>query len=87
MKSVLAKTYPDRNLFPHVYKDKKRVTYHKEKLGEHHLFELLDWNPQAIKNTADLWLSRSSMTLEGLYHLLVETGPKGRNAVSVSMAA
>ena len=69
MKAELVTTRPDRHRFAHLYKDRRRMNYSQSRLGEHHLFELLDWNPQAIKNTASLL---NSMTLPNLYFLIVE---------------
>lgn len=52
------------------------------------MFELLDWNPLAIKHTANLWQGHSSMTLEGLYDLLVKSRPTHtKDGVSVALAA
>ena len=63
----MAATKPDKKIFPEKYKHKK-IDY--KKLGEHHFFELLDWNPKAIKATAVLWTTKRDLTLVDLYNLI-----------------
>ncbi len=41
-------------------------------LGQHHLFELLGWNPQAIILMALLWKSARNLRLNELYHMIVK---------------
>ena len=62
-KKALADTLPEQ------YKDPKRKkpVCKASNLGEHHFFELLQWNPQAIKTTAILWKGNPNLTLVGLY--------------------
>ena len=59
-KTALAETLPDPQLFDFLYTDpenskrKLKIKYKVEKLGEHHFFELLEWNPRGIKTAAKL---------------------------------
>jgi len=49
-------------------------------LGEHHFFELLDYNPQAIKVAAALWSTKRDLTFVDLYNLMVEQKVREQNA-------
>ena len=74
-KKELANTLPDQKLFPEKFRIGKKICrprYTVNKLGEHHLFELLQWNPQAIKTTATMWKGRPNQTLVELYQQLVD---------------
>jgi hypothetical protein len=70
-KQDLAKTLPDRSLFEAPYRNSKnkevKLRYAASKLGEHHLFQLLGWNPQCVKTAATIWNENEHMTLVGLY--------------------
>ena len=73
----MAETKPDPKLFPELYRDpktRKRLTptCSAASLEEHHFFQLLSWNPSAIKATALLWKQNQKMTLVDLYKILVE---------------
>ena len=58
---------PDPKLFPQKKRRPKCIN-----LSDHHFFELLEWNPQAIKNAAILWKDRPNLTLVQLYQKVVE---------------
>jgi len=57
----LASTVPDKKLFSKPYYNEKtkksvsKIVYKYSDLGNHHFFELLGWNPQAIILTAFIW--------------------------------
>ena len=73
---MLAETKPDPKIFESQYRDpikKKKIVpvYSSTNLGEHHLFQLLGYNPQAIKTTAILWKGSENFTLVGLYQMIV----------------
>lgn len=54
----------------------KKTTATLDKLGNHHLFELLGWNPQAIILIALLWNSNVKLTLGDLYEMIHNNNPK-----------
>ena len=68
---ALAETKPDPTLFEEPYRDKKgkkiMPKYTMSNLGAHHLFQLLDYNPQAIKTAALIWRGHDHMSLVKLY--------------------
>jgi len=75
----LSKKLPNEKLFPGSYKDpktkkRKKPIYHADddKIGAHHFFELLNWNPQAIILIALMWKSNSNLTLVKLYEMIVK---------------
>lgn len=73
----LAKLKPDQNKFPGAYLDARgkkisKLRYTKNKIGEHHLFDLLGRHPQAIILAAHLHRNDKNLTLGDLYGLIVE---------------
>ena len=86
-KRQLAETLPDRKLFPDVYTELKGKlpNYTYSNLGKHHLFQLLDYNPLAIRTTAMLWKGYKSFKLVTLYNMIAkamsETNNPGMNMI------
>jgi hypothetical protein len=73
----LAKLKPDQSKFPGAYLDARgkkisKLRYTKNKIGEHHLFDLLGRHPQAIILAAHLHRNDKNLTLGDLYGLIVE---------------
>ena len=76
----------DKKEFKQPWTDRKGKMIHTLKytigrLGEHHFFQLLSWNPQAIKTTAILWRGSPRMTLVNLYQMIVEQKNKKSQAL------
>jgi len=62
---------PDPTIFKKSPTKKKlSLKLNMNALGEHHLFELLGWNPTTIILTALLWKGKRQLTLSGLYQLI-----------------
>jgi hypothetical protein len=63
-------------MFPEKYKTNagkfQLPSYSSKELGKHHFFELLCWNPQAIKAVAVLWNGRPNLSLVDLYNFVAE---------------
>lgn len=72
-----SKTLPDIEKFKKPYRDehgkiKSKLKYKINKLGDHHFFDLLGRNPQAIILNALLRKSNSKLCLSSIYQMTVE---------------